>query len=375
MCNQRINDWNIHKNYKASEKDEAARLLQNDRADGRESHIITIKGRPALHHRVQRHCKALLRKSLCSQLSDHSKVRLVSRDFYSHKFAILGSRAKSEIINQKVFNSALLDPTPPVSTPPDLRYPEVVFFKIEDFCRSFFESERVSNGVSLNTEDFQHNTATKDSLLILTRGSESYEFVTQFMVAIGTFQSGQSREAWRLLNSSLDFAKSFLLAKNPGLICAIILIARRNLSNLPGLSKQVWDYLSNLSFIILGSNHPITVLCHFIRRLRSSTEIFERIQRQLYVKSQSYGGELHIDVIDAKLCLCGSLLDSQGDIVEIENILDQVIKTCALIDSHRRRLIQRCLAIRNLIDYKRRNSKVSVLLLIDCLKAQYGTHD
>jgi hypothetical protein len=57
MFKKRVIDWNLNKNYKATERKTIARVVEQYRKHGDPIPPIMLRGQPVKMHRIQRHCK------------------------------------------------------------------------------------------------------------------------------------------------------------------------------------------------------------------------------------------------------------------------------------------------------------------------------
>jgi hypothetical protein len=57
MYKKRINDWQLHKNCKASQKEEILRYIETNRTLGINLGEPMVNGRTIKMHLIQRHCK------------------------------------------------------------------------------------------------------------------------------------------------------------------------------------------------------------------------------------------------------------------------------------------------------------------------------
>ena len=333
MCNQRINTWNIHKNYKASEKEEAARILRSYKDNGRRTPVIMIKGRPAQHHRIERHCKSLSSQNSRGELLSNRIVRSASREFFRNENVFARDSSQFHTTAQQTFRSTSPDPIPPLSTPFDLKLPEFVFYKVEQFCQSYFDT-------GMSTVQYKQANA------------DLSELVTKYYIAITLLHKERSL-AWQILPESFDKAKDVLIIKSPRLINCIAYMAIGDLLRFPGLFERVWHHISDLSLALLGFDHPITVLCKYVEYSGSSSESYLRLIRQLYAISKSRAGEFHIDTIRFKVDLCEFLRRDPGGQSEVETLLDQTIADCDRIYGRCHRLTLQCMYARSVVFYWR----------------------
>jgi hypothetical protein len=57
MYKTKIKQWGLMKNYKASEKEQLARIVKARRDSGKDIHPLTLRNRVARMDRVRRFCK------------------------------------------------------------------------------------------------------------------------------------------------------------------------------------------------------------------------------------------------------------------------------------------------------------------------------
>ena len=152
-------------------------------------------------------------------------------------------------------------------------------------------------------------------------------------------------------------------------------MAKTDLSRFPRLFERVWHDISDLSLTLLGFDHPITVLCQYIKCSGLNSEIQARLIRQLHAVSKSRLGEYHSCTIYAKLDLCKFLLWTPRDFPEGETMLNQSIEYCNRVYGRYHSLTQACLFIRSRAYLARGDFDAAEPTLRDTLKRSKNNNE
>jgi hypothetical protein len=230
MYNKRINDWNIHKNYKKSEKAAMVRAFKIERSSNKavlqRDHVFahdvtntarTFKGRPVKMDRLIRYLRET--RSLDDQLRP----------------AFRGVPEPARLITEYGEN----------------RDAETLFRCAFQHLEFYIASKKPNNGW-------------------IAKGlpKDSDDFVDKCDAALQLRRQGRISAAFRKCNEALDSVRYLCLSQHPNLIS---LFFRMNLWKEDEANEEfvqsILNFVINMGKTVLGSSHPAVAACIVVQRL------------------------------------------------------------------------------------------------------------
>lgn len=242
MYNKRINDWNIHKNYKKSEKAAMVRAFKIDKASNeallQRDHVLahditssrrTFKGRPVKVDRLIRHLK--------ETTSSNSDPRPAFR----------GTVEPARLITEYGEN----------------KYAETLFKCASQHLEFYLSSKSTLRLSASRTPPLGLATAspTNEQGLSDKLHTPIDNFLEKYHVAIGLQRDGRISAAFRICNEAMDSVK-FLFVQHPANLISfffrLLLLTRKEKSE---FAQSIWNFITNMGKTVLGSSHPVVVAC------------------------------------------------------------------------------------------------------------------
>ncbi|KUI59710.1 hypothetical protein VP1G_06938 [Cytospora mali] len=206
--------------------------------------------------------------------------------------------------------------SPQMSMPDTLRVPECVLLHSRGYILGTFESIKV-DGVVV---DLKHEGPVH-------RCRMAFE---ETLANLGLVQ-GLDRVAFKSLDGAFDLIRPCLLDRDPQFIVVFLQIMSLCLwFKKPEIMQMLVAYLHDLSRLVLGSNHPITLIC---RELKTADVEASRHICKLAAEAawHQFRGYLYPFKIDSFVRLTGTyadILDSLDLNDERESFLRYVVNSC-----------------------------------------------
>jgi hypothetical protein len=242
MYNKRINDWNIHKNYKKPEKAAMVRALKIDKASSKallqRDHVLahditspshTFKGRPVKIDRLIRYLKetASLNSDPRPAFGGVAEPTRLITEYGENKYAETLFKCTSQHLEFYLASKSTLHPS--TSTKPPLG---------------------VATGSLTNEQGLPGKLHT-----VLGNFFEKYETVMRLQ------SHGRISAAFRICNEVMDSVRFLFLQQHPSLISFffhLLLVTRRAKAE---FMQSIWNFVINMGKTVLGSSHPVVVAC------------------------------------------------------------------------------------------------------------------
>lgn len=242
MYDKRINDWNIHKNYKKSEKAAMVRGFKIDKTSNKavlqRDHVLahdftntgsTFKGRPVKVDRLIRYLK--------ETTSLNSDPRPAFR----------GAAEPARLITEYGEN----------------KYAETLFRCASQHLEFYLASKSTLRQsasrkppLGLATTSLTNEQGLSDEL---RTGLEN--FLESYDAAIELQNHGRISAAFRICNEAMDSVKFLFVQHPPNLISfffRLLLVTRRAKAE---FAQSTWNFITNMGKTVLGSSHPVVVAC------------------------------------------------------------------------------------------------------------------
>jgi len=269
MYKRRINNWKLNKNYKADEKKEVVCIIKQCKKARQPCPTILHMGRPVKIHKVRRHYRL---GSLSPVPQMVQPTGSISCDYGSR--SVETSLSDFEVSTGGIQNYIALssDPGRLLATPAELRQAELLLLQVTHLYDLYFEYMAFQRQKAYGWKD-------EEKKAILYQDT----FMEELSVGMSCLDLGQSKPAWRLLDSALDKAGPMLAAEDPFTFqCILYLFVLPFSIKYTDILRVVWDHITNMSSTILGEKHPLSVIFQTITRIDTSSKVFEVANRRVY---------------------------------------------------------------------------------------------
>jgi hypothetical protein len=289
MYKRRINIWKLNKNYKADEKKEVVRIIKQCKKARQLCPTILHMGRPVKMHKVQRHYRL---GSLSPVPEMVQPTGSISCDYGSRN--VKTSLSSFEVSTGGVQKYVALSSEPDrlLSTTTELRQAECLLLQVTRLCDLYFEDPVSPRQKAIRWDDEERKAIFYQET-----------FINEVTLGINCLELGQSRPAWRLLESALDKTGPMLATISPFTFqCILYLFVVRPLINYPDIFRVVWDHIKKMSSTILGEKHPLSVILQAITSIDTSAKVFEVANRRVRHMFEQRLGSGDIRTIQARGC-------------------------------------------------------------------------
>jgi tetratricopeptide (TPR) repeat protein len=312
MYKKRINDWQLHKNRKASEKEEISRIIEANQKLGVDLGEPMVNGRMVKMHLIERHRR------------ENRKARLPSPTA-----ALSGGRStkcaqrSGPMASISISFSRLGDPT-------DFRTFENLLFQVDQYYGS-----KLGNDPHRAWDSWNDSSKPRRIDVSITFHGDTYTRIFfgsrcvfyRFLLADRYLRENRTRDAWRLIEEGAEMVRPLLQQESPHFLRELLLHFLDEYSgDYVGIQKQLLHLLTSMSFITYGRKHPISSTCQLLQTSFGKQHIIEQTLRKLHDTFKHHLGEDH----SASLCVQDRLctaLRSQKRYAEAERSLQDLIKT------------------------------------------------
>jgi len=303
MFNHRVLDWNLCKNYKASERKEVVELLTRHQIDGQNISSVLVRGQPVKLHRLRKEFKGT-----SPQISDRRVKKRNTKPRNADEMLLDDLRLRITLSGT---------PASPLSTPPQLKYAEIILHQTNVHFESYvplpgtFASE--AGDPVVDDLGLQH---------------VPFNFANKIDFALCDLAAGKHKSAWRLLDEASDMAKSVFESRHPKTFQVLLFNATDwSVTAPPELFKALYTFIANMAATVLGANNPISLTCLAIIQLEGGAEIYTMAYRLLVSKLQKLLGPHHKDVVSAKDEMC-TVFSFSGNADEAERMQMELVQQC-----------------------------------------------
>lgn len=229
MYNKRINDWNIHKNYKKSEKAAMVRAFKIERSSNKavlqRDHVFahdvtntarTFKGRLVKMDRLIRHLR-----ETCSLNNDLRP-------------AFRGVPEPARLITEYGEN----------------RDAETLFRCASQHLELYIASKTTNNGG-----------------IVKELPEESDDFLDKCGIALSLERLGRISAAFRICNEALDSVRHLFLWQHPSLISFFFRMTLWKEKENEEFVQSILNFVIDMGKTVLGSGHPVVAACIVVQRL------------------------------------------------------------------------------------------------------------
>lgn len=262
MYKPRIGKWNLRKNYKATEWKQVGKIMKSFKEHGQVlPKTILVGGRPLQEHRYLRYDKNHCLSS--SELLDNIQLDEIMR-------AGLNSGIHVDQLLYRVRMSS--KPKRPLSTPPHLASAEILLHQVDILCDSLLRLKNAKEDDGASDKEPSNTTTTVGQVFNM--------YATAFYMMSGS----QQKAGWRLTNEASDLLVMVLQYDILDFLESLLSFASHNAESVARVFEVTWRFASELASQILGSEHPISIICHNITGSDALNEILNRVFEHMSVK-------------------------------------------------------------------------------------------
>jgi hypothetical protein len=331
MYKKRINDWQLHKNRKASEKEEISRIIEANQKLGVDVGEPMVNGRMVKMHIIERHRKEKRKagSTVSLALQDVLKSWSDLRKFSNRDTMALSggrstkrSRRSGPTCSVSISFSRIEDPT-------DFRNFENILFQVEQYY-----SSKLGNDPRGAWDSWMASSKRQQIKVSYTFQGDTYTCIFdglnrvfyRYYLADRYLQENRTRDAWRLVQEGAEMVRPLLQQESPSFLRELLLhFAGIYSGDYAGIQRQLLHLLTSMSFITYGRGHPVSIICRLLQILYGNQHIIEQTMKKLHDTFKHHLGEDHSASLFVQNKLCDALM-FQKRYTEAECSLQDIIK-------------------------------------------------
>jgi hypothetical protein len=267
MFKRRINDWKIHKNYKAKEKELLAKRVKACVEAGRDVHSISFRGRPLKLDRVRRQYRGDERYAqIFEQLAQsqdeesHDEVKVEENSPVTDTTASKRANDSSSSPElPRIAISGVMETEPPTLTqallpPTDLYDIELALFEAQQAIQWQFTAFR-----PLRSKELEVRFPTMIPEAVRQGQTDQ---VSAFWLGIyrgfNYFQIGRGEEAWSILDTCCNMVQPLIHSAPLQLLSCLLVHFATPWQGMAALEQHLLGFISSMTESLMGQHHPLT---------------------------------------------------------------------------------------------------------------------
>ena len=274
MYKTKIAQWDLKKNYKASEKEQLARIAKAHHDSGQGIPTLTLRNRAAKMARVRRFCKQeKILEEICDDLpkesssaakapcsTENSPARRAKATTAGVIAAAIQSVHHSSLSSMPGFTRRSFDPERPFSTASKDGRIELILWQTKIYYESRFAST-VGPGKLKDAAQPASQSVSEDPEIL----NHVFEWRDKLVFGVTALRKQKSAEGWRLISEACGATHRALDQQHQSLFRELLFVfSDRDWTMYPDLSTHILRFFTKTSAAKLGCNHPLSiVLYHF----------------------------------------------------------------------------------------------------------------
>lgn len=334
MYKKRINDWQLHKNRKASEKEEISRIMEANQKLGVDLGEPMVNGCMVKMHLIERHRKekrkagspsptvSLALRDVLKSWSDIKKVSNHDTMAPSDGRSAKRARRPGPTCSVSISFSRISDPT-------DFRHFENILLQVDQYY-----SSKLGNDPHGAWQSWKTSSKRRQIKVSYTFQGDTYtctfdginSVFNRYYLANRYLQENRTRDAWRLAHEGAEMVRPLLLQESPSFLRELLLhFVGIYSGDYAGIQRQLLHLLTRMSFITYGRGHPVSIICRLLEILYGKQHIIEQTMKKLHDTFKHHLGEDHSASLFVQNRLCTALM-SQKRYEEAERSLQDIVK-------------------------------------------------
>jgi hypothetical protein len=311
MYKKRIDDWQLHKNCTASEKEEILRCIEMNRELSVDLGEPIMNGRTVKMHIIERYQK---------EKRKVKSPRPSMADTRSTKRACL-QRTK---VSTSISFSRIEDPA-------EYRNFENLLFQIDQYYNA-----KLENDPHAAWDAWQQSSRPQSvELAYVFQGatytcklSGTWDIFNRYIAAVGLLTNNHPREAWRMIQEGAEMVRPILAQESPVFIEDFLAyLSQSPRAAYDGLEMRLLHLISGIAIVIHGDRHPISILCQLLQTLHKNQDVIKLGMSKIRDVLKWQLGQTHSASTFAQQRLCFMLL-RQRRYDEAERAILDLISTC-----------------------------------------------
>jgi hypothetical protein len=311
MYKKRIHDWQLHKNFKAWEKEEILRCVDKNGKLGLDLGMPMVNGRTVKMHIIERHRK------------EKRKARSRSPSVIDGRSAKC-ARPRRPTCSASISFSRIEDPT-------DYRNYQNLLFQVDQYYNS-----KLENDPHTAWDAWQQSSTSQQIKVSCTFEGATYtcaldapeDIFARYMSAVRLLEDNRTREAWRMIQEGAEMVRPLLLQESPIFIKELLVYVWAESSAAhAGVKMQLLHLISGMATVVHGNRHPISTVCQLLQILHRKQDVIELTMRKLWDVLKHRLGHNHSASLRTQRKICEMLLPRDGD-HDVERSLRELVRLC-----------------------------------------------
>jgi hypothetical protein len=315
MYKKRINDWQLHKNCKASVKEEILRSVEANRELGVDLGEPIVNGRTVKMHIIERHRKEKRRaRSPGSVVTNGLSTKRACRQRAGFSASISFSRIE--------------DPT-------DYRNCENLLFQIDQYYNAKLENDahvawdawkQLSSRVQQVKISYIFQGVTYTCAFV-----SPWSIFSRYRSAVELLRDNRHSGGWRMIQEGAEMVRPVLRQQSPEFITELLsYLSAAQSADHDGLKMQLLRLISGMATIAHGDRHPISILCQLLQTLHGNQDAIRLGMSKLRDVLRRQLGQTHLASIFAQQRISSTLLkqrrydESERAILDLVSICEHI---------------------------------------------------
>jgi tetratricopeptide (TPR) repeat protein len=339
MFKKRIDEWQLHKNVKAVEKEAILRSMKQHEKLGVDLGQPMLKGKVLELHRLERYRKEKRKFDYLTPGDD------CSIDDGRECSLLFTSDTKLSMVNAarhatKRFRNSCQSSLAHISfsridNPTQYRNAEYLLFQLDHYYSSklandplasfnaWVESSTPPGGAVYISCTFQGVSRTCEY-------TDPWDIFGRYSSMGRLLDYGQQKAAWRQAYEGAEMVRTCLQTESPRILRDIVSFwANTSLDHYSDLSRQLLRQFSGMATIIYGKHHPVSIVCRALHTLQPDYNVIALAQRKLLDIFKQSLGDCHMFSVVTESAISNSWI-VRGEYDEAERLLSQSFKNCEL---------------------------------------------
>ena len=339
MFKKRIDEWQLHKNAKAAEKEAILRSMKQHEKLGVDLGQPMLKGKVLELHRLERYRKEKRKFDYPTPRDD------CSIDDGREGNLLLTSDMKPNTVNatrhvtkrsRKSYQASLAHISfSRIDNPTQYRNAEYLLVQLDHYYSSKLANDPLASfnaWVESSTPPggAVHISYTFQGTSRACKYTNPRDIFDRYLFIGRLLDSGQQKAAWRQAHEGAEMVRTCLQTESPRILRDIVSFwANTSLDHYSDLSCQLLRQFSSMATIIYGKHHPVSIVCRVLHTLQPDYNVTILAQRKLLDIFKQSLGDYHIFSATTRTAVSDNWR-VRGEYDEAERLLSQSFKNCEL---------------------------------------------
>jgi tetratricopeptide (TPR) repeat protein len=339
MFKKRIDEWQLHKNVKAAEKEAILRSMKQHEKLGVDLGQPMLKGKVLELHRLERYRKEKRKLDYltpgddCSIDDGRECNLLLTSDM--EPSTVNAARHVTKRSRKSCQSSSAHISFSRIDNPTQYRNAEYLLVQLDHYCSSKLANDPLASfnaWVESSTPPggAVHISYTIQGISRVCIYSNPCNIFDRYSSIGRLLDNGQQKAAWRQAHEGAEMVRTCLQMESPRILRDIVSFwANTSLGHYSDLSRQLLRQFSSMATIIYGKHHPVSNVCRALHTLQPDYNVTALAQRKLLDIFKQSLGDYHMFSAMTETAVSDNWI-MVGEYDEAERFLSQSFKNCEL---------------------------------------------